>query len=95
MLNSREIVIGPCYDGGYYLIGMNQMHRDIFEGISWSTSQVYAQTLTKVTQLGISVRRLRRLRDIDTGEDLHQWAKTAIAPGNRTLGKPANKRGYK
>jgi len=82
LLEGHETVIGPCHDGGYYLIGMNRMYWEIFEGIPWSTGRVYAQTLAKINQLGISLRRLPRLRDIDTGEDFHQWAETAIASGS-------------
>jgi glycosyltransferase A (GT-A) superfamily protein (DUF2064 family) len=82
LLEDHEMVIGPCHDGGYYLIGMNRMHREIFKGIPWSTGRVYAQTLAKINQLGISLSRLPRLRDIDTGEDFHQWAETAIASGS-------------
>ncbi|MFC1892751.1 TIGR04282 family arsenosugar biosynthesis glycosyltransferase [Chloroflexota bacterium] len=82
LLEGHEMVIGPCHDGGYYLIGMNRMHREIFKGIPWSTGRVYAQTLAKINQLAISLRRLPRLRDIDTGDDFQQWAETAIASGS-------------
>ena len=79
-LDNHEIVIGPCHDGGYYMIGMKKLHRDIFKGIPWSTSQVYVHTLTNINKLDISLCQLRYLHDIDTEEDLNQWLKTTITP---------------
>ena len=85
-LDNYEIVIGPCHDGGYYMIGMKQMHRDIFNGIPWSTSQVYTRTLTNINKLGISLCQLRSLYDIDKEEDLNQWSKTIITPESNPWG---------
>ena len=47
-LEYNEVVIGPCYDGGYYLIGMKNFNNKIFKNISWSKKQVFKQTLSKV-----------------------------------------------
>jgi uncharacterized protein len=38
-------VIGPCTDGGYYLLGLRRVHARLFEDIDWSTSRVYGQTI--------------------------------------------------
>ena len=40
-----RIVLGPSTDGGYYLLGLKQPHRRLFEDIDWSTERVAAQTL--------------------------------------------------
>lgn len=34
-----DVVLGPCEDGGYYLIGLRRLHRELFEGIAWSTDR--------------------------------------------------------
>src|SRR4029077_12172412 len=34
-LPGDHIVLGPCDDGGYYLIGLKQLHREVFEEIDW------------------------------------------------------------
>jgi uncharacterized protein len=35
-----DMVLGPTQDGGYYLIGLRAMHRELFEAMAWSTSAV-------------------------------------------------------
>jgi rSAM/selenodomain-associated transferase 1 len=74
-LDAADVVIGPAHDGGYYLIGMKQLHEGLFEGISWSTEHVLEQTLERATSAGLSVVQLPALRDIDTVDDL-----TAVMP---------------
>lgn len=69
-LDTADVVIGPAHDGGYYLIGMKQLHEGLFEGISWSTEQVLEQTLDRARSAGLSAALLPVMRDIDTLEDL-------------------------
>ncbi len=33
-----RVVLGGAEDGGYYLIGLKHAHRNLFNGIAWSTS---------------------------------------------------------
>lgn len=70
-LDTADVVIGPAHDGGYYLIGMKQLHEGLFEGISWSTEEVLEQTQDRARSSGLSVALLPIMRDIDTIEDLH------------------------
>jgi rSAM/selenodomain-associated transferase 1 len=72
-LDTSDIVIGPCNDGGYYLIGMNKFHKTLFSDISWSTEWVYGQTLATAQGLGLKVHNLRTLDDIDTEADYNRW----------------------
>jgi len=72
-LAHEDIVIGPAYDGGYYLLGMRHLHRELFREMAWSTAAVFEQTLQVVAHLGLQVYHLPMLRDIDTEEDLRQW----------------------
>ena len=67
-LEHNDVVIGPCYDGGYYLIGMKNFNNKIFKNISWSKKQVFKQTLSKV--LENSVYYLEIKNDIDNKESL-------------------------
>ncbi|OGO19239.1 MAG: hypothetical protein A2144_02080 [Chloroflexi bacterium RBG_16_50_9] len=72
-LDKYDIVLGPCYDGGYYLIGMKSQHPELFASISWSTAHVYRETLAASRKSGLKVYELPRLIDIDTEEDLRLW----------------------
>ena len=69
-LSNHDAVLGPCEDGGYYLIGMKQLH-NLFEDITWSTSEVLKQTLDKCKQLNVGL--LEEKFDIDTLEDLKRY----------------------
>lgn len=75
LLTSHDVVIGPAMDGGYYLIGMKQLHIDMFEDKSWSTSGVLAETLSTAEDLGLKVGLLRELNDVDVYEDLDEELK--------------------
>ncbi len=71
-LREKDVVIGPSFDGGYYLIGFKNetFSPRVFEGIYWSTASVLEKTLRVLTGEGLTVHTLRPLRDIDTVEDL-------------------------
>ena len=67
-LDESEVVIGPAEDGGYYLLGMRSMRRELFSQKDWGTSRVLDQTLKDL--IGIPISLLRRQNDIDVLEDL-------------------------
>jgi len=71
-LKDHEAVIGPSYDGGYYLIGFRRdsFLPQIFEGIPWGTSTVFEQTMEIFHKNGYKVHTLPVLRDVDTIDDL-------------------------
>lgn len=73
-LEDSDVVIGPSEDGGYYLLGMKSFYPDLFADIEWSTGSVFTQTVKRVENLGLSMRVLPMLNDIDTEEDLDQSA---------------------
>jgi rSAM/selenodomain-associated transferase 1 len=68
-LNSKDFVIGPSKDGGYYLIGMNHPFDEVFENIPWSTEIVFQETINRFFSLGKSFHILPTLSDIDHWED--------------------------
>ncbi len=68
-----DLVLGPSFDGGYYLVGMKELCPDLFDNIAWSTPIVYDQTLHRAGESGFRVHNLRVLLDIDTEEDLYRW----------------------
>jgi uncharacterized protein len=69
-LDNNDIVIGPAYDGGYYLIGMKSIQAFLFQNIEWSTTKVLAQTISKIEGHNLSYSLLPRLHDIDEEKDL-------------------------
>ncbi len=69
-LSQADAVIGPAADGGYYLLGLNIHEPRLFEGITWSSPTVAADTLSRIRACGMSVTLLATLHDIDRPEDL-------------------------
>jgi hypothetical protein len=71
-LDEKDAVVGPSFDGGYYLIGFTNktFSPRVFDGIHWSTGSVFEETLKVLKQEGLTVHTLQPLRDIDTVEDL-------------------------
>lgn len=74
-LETKDIVIGPAKDGGYYLLGMNTTHPSLFKNKSWSTSLVMNETMREVSNLGLTFHVLPELTDIDEEGDLHTLPK--------------------
>jgi rSAM/selenodomain-associated transferase 1 len=58
-------VLGPADDGGYYLLGLKQVHPRLFQDIDWSTEQVARQTLERAAELELPVHILPQWYDVD------------------------------
>lgn len=69
---AADVVLGPCDDGGYYLIGVRAPQPLLFEGIPWSTERVTRVTLERARGLGLSVHLLPAWFDVDTEADLRR-----------------------
>ncbi len=74
-LEQHDISLGIGHDGGYYLIGMNQFQPDLFENITWSSDQVFSQTLDTCRRLRLRVYRLPQWYDVDIDDDLRHLRK--------------------
>ena len=75
LLDSRNIVIGPSTDGGYYLIGFSVETLAttipyVFEDIAWSTAEVFQQTVARVHAAAVTLGLLPPWYDIDRAADL-------------------------
>ena len=71
LLESRDVVIGPSVDGGYYLIGFSKhgaslLIPTVFEEIAWSTEVVFRQTLGKIREINAQLGLLPPWYDVDT-----------------------------
>jgi len=69
-LNFYDLVIGKAEDGGYYLIALKQLKKELFTNIKWGTDSVFETTVEIASQLKYSIYQLPTLRDIDRPEDL-------------------------
>lgn len=67
-LDENDYVIGPAEDGGYYLLGMNELNDQIFRNKDWSTSSVFQDTLKDLKNSRIKL--LPTQNDIDVLDDI-------------------------
>lgn len=76
-LRGADAVLGPCPDGGYWLVGLRRRPRvpRAFDRVRWSSPDTMADTLARLD--GLTVRRVATLPDIDEAEDFRRSGGTA------------------
>jgi rSAM/selenodomain-associated transferase 1 len=65
-----DAIIGPCLDGGYYLLGCSQFIPEILQGVSWGKVTVLRETTDALQRVQKSFNYLIDWYDVDTDEDL-------------------------
>jgi rSAM/selenodomain-associated transferase 1 len=65
-----DVVLGPCDDGGYYLIGLKQPQPRLLREVPMSTPTVVRDTLALAAELGLRAALLPTWYDIDTAAEL-------------------------
>lgn len=78
LLSLDDIVYGPAVDGGYYLVGMRTLIKEIFEDVPWSSDQTLNRSIEKARQSGYSVALAETLSDVDTIDDVRR---SGLMPG--------------
>jgi hypothetical protein len=68
-LDRQDIVFGPTYDGGYYLIGMRGYH-DVLRETPMSVGTELDGLVARSRHFGLSVGMLEPTFDVDVVEDL-------------------------
>ena len=69
-LDQADVVIGPANDGGYYLLGMKSLYKELFFNKIWSSENVLLDTILDLKKLKINYELLPVLNDVDHKEDL-------------------------
>ena len=80
--------MGPCSDGGYWLIAMSTIVLDVLEGIPWSTPAVAGETRARCAALGLSLEELPTGRDVDGPDDL-VWLREELRTGRERAPRTA------
>ena len=76
-LQACESVLGPCPDGGYYLIALRRpadprLLRGIFRSVRWSTAFAFRDTLESLLRGGYSCSVLEGYADVDLPRDVQR-----------------------
>ena len=80
-----DAVLGPASDGGWWAIGLREAHPDVFDGVPMSAGDTGEHQRARLAALGLRVRELEQLRDIDTVADaeavaaVNPWTRMAAA----------------
>lgn len=83
-----DVVLGPAWDGGYYLLGTRAPLPALFRGITWSTPAVLRQTLAVADSHALRVHLLQSWYDVDRPEDLDRLARQLAELSPWTPGYP-------
>jgi rSAM/selenodomain-associated transferase 1 len=69
-----DVVLGPCVDGGYYLIGWKRPHPALVRDVAMSAADTLAQTLAVAGRAGLRAALLSPWYDVDAPADLVRLA---------------------
>lgn len=85
-----RVVLGAAEDGGYYLIGLKHAHRNLFNEIAWSTSDVLARTRQRAAEIDLPVELLPPWYDVDDAGTLNRLCNELLfaPPANEAYPAP-------
>ena len=82
----ERVVLGPTFDGGYWLVGAQRPAPDLFDDVPWSTKAVLATTLSRLKAQGVSSALLPFWYDVDEASDLERLVWHVRARREETVG---------
>ncbi|MGA1872441.1 MAG: TIGR04282 family arsenosugar biosynthesis glycosyltransferase [Thermoplasmatota archaeon] len=87
LLEDNDVVVGPCHDGGYYLIGFRKdMFRPaFFSEADWSGPLVKDMMTKRLKEAGLECADLDPWWDIDNMEDLLKFRDRVANCGSNCL----------
>lgn len=90
-LDRKDMVLGPSFDGGYYLIGMKNPCRKIFNGIRWSSSAVLRKTINNAKATCKETALIDEWYDIDDRKGLDRLRRCLSVTTCRKFAKNTKK----
>ncbi len=88
-LETADVVLGPCEDGGYYLIGLTRPQPRLLREVRMSQPEVLSETVALAETLGLRLALLPGWYDVDTADELARLqaemvpAPAGVAPRTR------------
>jgi uncharacterized protein len=75
--DGADVSIGPCEDGGWYVMHLHTPHPELLVPITMSTPQTYQDTLAAARHANLHVEVLPATTDVDTPDDLTKILQTS------------------
>jgi hypothetical protein len=88
-LRSCDAVLGPCPDGGFYLVGLAREAPGLFRGGRLGSRQAFRDVQRSLLGRGFSCSILPIVSDIDRPADLKEIAKQMIRKPSMRTASPA------
>lgn len=67
---NSDAVLGKTEDGGFYLIGLRKLRKEIFESVEWSSPQTFEGVFENIHKARLHLREVPAWYDVDTPADL-------------------------
>jgi len=77
-LQSCDLVVGPCDDGGYYLVGATRSHGGLFDAAAMGKNSACQNLLAEAARIGLRVALTAEHYDIDLPADLVRLASDLV-----------------
>ena len=74
LLGEHDAVIGPCEDGGFYLLGLRRCPAELLRGLPWSVATTRERMVERLFSAGLSVAETGQWFDVDRPTDLDRLA---------------------
>lgn len=69
-LRRADAVLGPCEDGGFYLLGLRRCPRGLLRGLPWSAPDTFERTASRLRERGLTATAISPWFDVDRPRDL-------------------------
>lgn len=79
-LRRADAVLGPCEDGGFYLLGLRRCPSGLLRDLPWSTADTFRRTVARLRDRGLRTAVISPWFDVDRPADL-EWLRTLITRG--------------
>ena len=77
-LENSDAVLGESEDGGYYLIGLRTLKKEIFENVEWSSPETFDRTVRNIESCDLKLSFVPKWHDVDFPEDLKRLKKELL-----------------
>ena len=72
LLKKKNAVLGPTFDGGFYLIGLSCFFHGLFENITWGDGSTYRQISERLDSQKFKWQEMEISYDVDGPDELEQ-----------------------
>jgi uncharacterized protein len=69
-LRRADAVLGPCEDGGFYLLGLRRCPPGLLRDLPWSTADTFQRTAARLRERGLETAVISPWFDVDRPADL-------------------------